>query len=101
MNILSQTTYTDEEIGRILKKRVCARCYGHLTQFPGPDRTWIVKCLQCGDAWGGTHISRYTAERRAARGLAEAQEVKQNLSDLFPNPNKGKSAKQLLEELGY
>jgi hypothetical protein len=93
-------TYTDAEIGRVLKRRVCARCYNDLVKRSAPGRTWEAYCPTCGEAWGGRHISRWTAERRGQRALAEALEVRVTLADLFPSKHKGKSAEQLMNELG-
>jgi len=93
-------TYTDAEIGRVIKRRVCARCYADLVQMPTENRTWKAVCPTCGDAWGGRTISRWTAERRGQRALAEALEVRVTLVDLFPSPHKGKSAEQILKEIG-
>lgn len=94
-------TYNDGEIDGVLRKRVCARCYGDLVKRPAPERKWEAVCLTCGEAWGGTTIARSTAERRGQRALAEALEVRQTLPDLFPNPHKGKSVAQLITELGF
>lgn len=93
-------TYLDGEIDRILRRRVCARCYEDLQKREAPGRTWEAYCANCGDVWGGRTISRWTAERRGQRALAEAWEVKANLRDLFPNPHKGRPAKELIRELG-
>jgi hypothetical protein len=93
-------TYLDGEIDRILRRRVCARCFEDLQKREAPGRTWEAYCPTCGDAWGGRHISRWTAERRGQRALAEALEVRVTLVDLFPNPHKGKPAEQILRGLG-
>jgi hypothetical protein len=95
------TAFSDAEIGRILKHRICARCYGDLAQMPAENRMWKAVCPTCGDAWGGRTISRGTAERRGQQGMVEAMEVKQNLVDLFPNPHKGRSREEPIEELGF
>jgi len=94
------STYTDAEIGRFLKHRICARCFEDLQKREAPGRTWEAYCANCGDAWGGRTISRWTAERRGQRALAEALEVRVTLVDLFPSPHKGKSREQLMRELG-
>ena len=92
--------YTDAEIDRIIKHRVCSRCYGDLCKRPAPDRTWEAVCPSCGDAWGGTTISRFTAEMRAQRSMNESLEVRDTLADLFPNPHAGRPASDILSELG-
>jgi hypothetical protein len=93
-------TYHDGEIDRMLHRRVCARCYENLQKREAPGRTWEAYCPTCGEAWGGRHISRWTAEHRGQRALAEAWEVKANLRDLFPNPHQGREAEELIRELG-
>ena len=97
MNIFFQ----DGEIDKYTRDHVCARCYGELQKFPAPERKWGVKCPNCGEAWGGTVVRRSTAERRGQSGLAEIREVKTNLPDIFPNPNKGRTTKDILEDLGF
>ena len=91
----------DGEIDKYLQKHVCSRCYGDLQKFPADNRLWEAKCPTCGESWHGTTIRRSTAERRGQTALSEVHEVKENLPDLFPNPNKGKSKEELIKELGF
>jgi ribosomal protein L37AE/L43A len=93
--------FPDGEIDKYISSHVCSRCYGDLQKKPVENRLWDASCPECGDAWHGTTIRRSTAERRGQRALSEAQEVKTNLPDLFPNPHDGKSTDQLIKELGY
>lgn len=93
-------TFQDGEIDKFIRRRVCARCYGDLMKRPAPKRTWEAYCPECGEAWGGLTISRWTAEHRGQRALSEALEVRVTLADLFPNPHKGKTTEQLIRELG-
>jgi len=84
------------------QRRVCSRCYGDLTIAPlQSERKWIATCHTCGDAWGFTTVSRSYAERLGQRALAERAEVKKNLSDLFPNPHKGRDKDDLIKDLGF
>lgn len=85
----------------MVKNRVCARCYGDLSMMGVGFPNFEVSCPDCGDTWGFTHVSRKYAERLGQRALEERIEVKENLADLFPNPHKGKSEQQILEELGF
>lgn len=89
------------EIDLFVRRRVCARCYGDLEKRFGPGRNYITHCTACGDAWNGATVSRSYAEGLGQKALAELSEVKYNLPDLFPNPNRGKSASQLLAEMGF
>lgn len=91
----------DGKIDQLLQRNVCARCYGELAKRPAANRLWEAHCPTCGEAWNGATIRRSTAEKRGQQALAELREVKTNLPDLFPNPNRGKTAQQLLSELGY
>ncbi len=95
-------TYTDLEAKHIIKRRLCARCYGQMIQLAvkGKPGVYRLDCPTCGDAWGGRTISKWTAERRAQQGLNEALEVRLNLADLFPNRHKGRPAGQLIREIG-
>ena len=85
----------DGIIDQWMRRRVCARCYGDLYKRPVENRMWEAYCPTCAEAWGGTTISRWTAEQRGQRALAELYEVKANLADLFPNPHRGKTVKDL------
>ena len=76
--------YTDTEIDRIIKHRVCSRCYGDLIKRPTQERKWTAECPSCGEAWGGTTISRFTAEKRGQRALNESLEVREQ----FPGARK-------------
>lgn len=89
------------EIDLFLRRRVCARCYGDLEKQFGPGRNYITRCAECGYAWNGATVSRSYAERLGQQALGELAEVKHNLPDLFPNPNRGKSESQLLAEMGF
>ena len=93
--------FTDLEAQHIIRRRVCARCYGHVIQKAVPEKAgkYTVECPTCGEAWGGRTVSKWTAEHRAQQALAEAWEVKENLIDLFPNPHKGRDQEKLIEEL--
>lgn len=94
-------TAQDGEIDKVLRYRVCARCYGDMRKVATDNRLWVAVCPACLDTWGGATISRRTAEMRGQRALAELWEVQANLPDLFPNPHKGKEAKIILSELGF
>ena len=88
----------DQFIGR----RVCARCYGELAKRTLKDtRDFEVYCPTCNGDWNYTTVSRHYAERLGQKALTELDAVKTNLPDLFPNPNKGKSAEELIKELGF
>lgn len=93
--------FPDGVIDKVIQRRVCARCYGDLVKQPAADRQWVAICPTCGDAWGGTTVSRKYAERLGQQAIAERAEVKANLPDLFPNPHSGKPAAQILSELGF
>ena len=91
----------DGEIEKFVRARVCARCYGDLRISEAPGRLWLADCPRCGTAWKGATVSRKYAEGLGQKGLAEAREVKANLPDLFPNVHRGKSTRQVLNELGF
>lgn len=87
------------EASTFIRDRVCARCYGDLRQYPAPDRAYFIRCLECGDAWGGATIARYTAEKRGQQALAEIYEVKANMPDLFPRIKMSEA--DIIKSLGY
>ena len=93
-------TFEDGEVDKFIQTHVCARCYGELMAVEAEGRKWTVVCRSCEDAWQGATITRRSAERRGQKALEESAEVKANLADVFPNPHKGKSAEQILKELG-
>jgi len=94
-------TFSDGEIDKHISRRVCSRCYGDLIKREADNRQWFAICLTCGDAWGGTTVSRAYAERIGQKALMERREVKENLRDLFQNPNAGKTTEQILSDLGF
>ena len=98
----SPLTFPDRgQADQFASRRVCARCYGDLLVLPSEtERTWEASCPACGDAWGYTTVSRAHAEHLGQRALAEKNEVATNLPDLFPNPHKGKTAEQIIREMG-
>jgi hypothetical protein len=93
--------FPDGLIEIFLRDNVCARCYGELAKQPAENRLWDAHCPACGTAWSGATIRRSTAEKRGQQALSELREVKGNMPDLFPNPNHGKTANQILSELGF
>jgi len=93
--------FPDGEVDQFLQRRVCARCYGDLQKVPAPERMWNVICPTCGDAWNFATVSRSYAEALGQIALDQSWEVRRNLPDLFPNPHQGKSATQILRELGF
>ena len=98
--------YGDGEIDSVIRNRVCARCYGHLTLDADHDAPreyrWVARCLRCGNAWHGATVSRRYAENLAAQGRAEYDEILHNpdLQDILP-PRPKQSEAELLRELGY
>jgi hypothetical protein len=97
----SPPEFPDAEIDIFLRDRVCSRCYGDLSKRPADKRLWQAFCPTCGEAWGFTTIARSYAEKLGQRAMVELSEVRTNLPDLFPNPHKGKTDKQILAELGF
>lgn len=98
--------FPEGQITLFLRRRVCARCYGDLMSKPAPDyapdnHVYLAYCPECGDAWGGTTVSKVYAEKLGQRAIAEQWEVEANLPDIFPSPHKGKTPEQLIKELGF
>lgn len=76
----------------------CAGCYGHLNSYPEPDRMTRLVCDKCGDGRG--FVTKFWASKRQGESLGELMDVRINLRGVLPNPYQGKSAEQLLEEMG-
>lgn len=98
--------FSEGNIDLFIRRRVCARCYGDLESKPAPDfapdnHIYLAYCPVCEDAWNYATVSRFYAEHLGQQALADNWEIKANLPDLFPNPHKGKSEQQLIDELGF
>lgn len=103
---LTAPTFRDGEIDLFLRRRVCARCYSELEKQESPDfspanHEYIAVCPTCQDAWNYATVSRAYAEHLGQVYLSDALEVRENLRDLFPSPVAGKSAEDILKELGF
>ncbi len=91
----------DGLVDRYIARRVCARCFGDLQKKLAPERMWAVYCPRCQAAWNFATVSRRYAEWLGQEAIAQLCQARENFQDLFPNPHKGKTAPQLLRELGY
>lgn len=94
--------WDDNKIGRILRSRCCARCYGHLVKHPAPERKWYALCPDCGDAWHGAHISKRTVEMIEQKALVDYRDVIFNpaLADILP-VREHRSEAELISQLGF
>lgn len=90
------------KVDQYRQRRVCARCYGDLQRRSKPgSRDFEVYCPFCAGAWGYTTVTRRYAEQLGQVALADAFDAKKRFEDIVPNPHKGKTAEQLLRELGF
>ena len=85
-----------------LRDYVCSNCWGHLIKYPVEGRKYRVLCHRCDERTKG-YVTRYFAEGRRSESIAEKSDARQLLQGLgiIPNEHQGKSAKELLNELGY
>jgi len=77
---------------------VCAVCWGDLEWRPDKQ----VLCKQYGDQHQG-HVTRYYVEERKRQDRGDALEACHLLKKIgvIEDPHKGKSADQLIHELGF
>lgn len=88
-------------VGGILRRRVCARCYGDLVKSPGSQTFyWAISCPTCGDTWQYTTVSRHYAEMLGQDAVADLNEAQRRFADMLP-PKPQKSQAQILSELGF
>jgi hypothetical protein len=80
----------------------CATCWGHLTVRRTADGETRIECGKYGAEHQG-FVTKAYAERRRAESAAEAAEVKELLRGLgvIDNPNAGKTADDILRDLGF
>lgn len=89
-------------VDQFISRRVCARCYGELDKRKTDKRAvYEVYCPRCNGEWNFTTVSRSYAVRLGQHALLKADEVKQNLHDLFPPTRTGKTAEEIIKDLGY
>jgi hypothetical protein len=79
---------------------VCAKCWGELIIKPAPDQKWIVVCP---DHEGAGYITRYYAEEQRKISGGDLTEVNKVLrkAGVIKDPYEGKSADDLIKELGF
>lgn len=86
---------------RTVRKYVCARCWGRLNQYFEQQETLVV-CANP-DCDGRGFVTRHYAEKQRQKSIDEKREVNKTLQEMgiVENPHAGKSADQLIEELGF
>ena len=91
-DILMQTT---------VKRYVCSKCWGHLVAYADDETRWKVECPRCGPGQG--FVTKYYADQRRENSMGELRDICGLLQEMgvVENPQKDKSADQLLEELGF
>lgn len=91
----------DELIAYTLKDYCCSKCWGMLDLFyrDGQD---VIECAKYGSEHAGFVRQGYANRRRddSAADLMDVNELMQQLG-LIDDPHKGKTAQQLLEEMGF
>ncbi len=96
------STPLDDNLAEItIRDYVCAACWGHLIRKPAPGRMWFVECAAEPDHNGYTTKYYVGKARQADAGnLLDARSLLQKIG-VVNNPNAGKTAGQLLKEMGY
>lgn len=82
----------------------CSTCWGWLTRDSDKENPMIVT-VHCEkqDCTGAGFVTAKYVEKRRGESELDYREAKRNLSEALklPNPNAGKTADQLLKELGF
>jgi hypothetical protein len=82
---------------------LCSICWSHLILFPVTgSRLLLVKCSNCLDETRG-FVTKYYAESRRLEDAADYLEVREMLRGMgiITSEHSGKSAEQLIRELGF
>jgi len=82
---------------------VCATCWGELELVPTDvSHLFRVECIRCGSGTTG-YVTKAFANRRRDESAGELVNTSRMLRKLgiIENPNAGKTAKQLLTEMGF
>lgn len=91
------------EAQKFVQKYVCATCWGNLTKqwVEGKHHIDRVFCDNP-NCSGNGFVTRKYAERKLDQDHIDFIEARHNLEKVLnlPNPNKGKTADQLINELG-
>lgn len=91
----------DDNLAEItLRDYVCAACWGHLVRKPAPERMWFIECAK--DPEHNGFVTKFWVEKQRqadAGNLMDARYLLQKIG-VVPNPHAGKTAAQLLKELG-
>jgi len=89
-------SFTDAEIGFVIRDYVCAQCYHEFMHFPTGHNKWVAICRNCKtDAEKGGRITVYTAEKMGQRNLTRYRELKER------EPRERRDPAQIITELGF
>lgn len=85
-----------------IRDYVCSNCWGQLQRWPTNGSNWLVQCIRCREQTNG-FVTRYFAESRRSDSIGEARDVRLLLQEMgiIANEHDGKSAKDLLKEMGF
>jgi len=85
-----------------IRDYVCSNCWGHLEKYPTDGRMWLVKCPRCEEQTKG-YVTKYYAEQQRGNSQADLSDAKGMLKQLgiIPDPMAGKTAKDILSDLGF
>ena len=86
---------------KIIRDYVCSKCWGHLNARVSGDEL-VVECASDPQEHSG-FVTKHYVEQRRAESLGEYIEANELLKSIgvTKNPHAGKSADQLIKELGY
>ena len=86
---------------RMVRDYVCSHCWGVLSMFPGPERTFYVKCADCKDETPG-YVTKHYVEQSKANSNQDMRDATKTLQEvgILPKPEK-KSTEDLIKDLGF
>lgn len=90
------------EASDLVNNYCCAVCWGHLIERINPEdpQMSLVGCAKGANCDGEGFVTKSWARQQIAESIANGWDARDNLSEYFPNPHKGRGADTLLKELG-
>ena len=92
-NLIEPLIFEEGEIDIFIRDNSCGFCGGHLFAMHAPDRKYTANCPEHGAVMEHTHTSNYRAEEAKQNNRVAKSELSQ--------PEKPRSEKEILSELGF
>jgi len=100
-----QTQKLEEiEARKFINRYACSTCWGELVAERIPGERYMAN-VHCGksDCTGAGFVTKHYVEKRRTQDHFDHMEAERNLGEVLgiPNPLKGKTADELIKELGF